>query len=273
MFIKNRVIIKRENVYVQVEKTKKLDGLVTIVTGATGSIGSAISRRFASEGATVILAGRNEEKLKQVKDSLLNVSDTIDYRIMNIDNETSIEVACRSVAEQYGSIDILVNNAGFSARGKHLPLHEQDISIIDGILQTNLRGVLLTSGAVVRYMQGSSNGRIINVASVVGVQGKKNHAEYSAAKAGVIGMTKTQAIEVGKYGITVNCVSPGLVPREDASNEKLTEFIQTNRLGLICSPDDIANAVMFLASPESRFITGQNICVDGGRSIGLYGDK
>lgn len=122
-------------------------------------------------------------------------------------------------------------------------------------------------------MQESSNGRIINIASVVGVQGKKNHAEYSAAKAGVIGLTKTQAIEVGKYGITANCVSPGLVPREDASDEKLAEFIQTNRLGLICSPDDIANAVMFLASPESRFITGQNICVDGGRSVGLYGDK
>lgn len=270
--LRKKIIIRHETDYIKVDSMQRFKGQVCVVTGGSGSIGFSISKRFAAEGATVILTGRNEEKLKNACNMLKPISESVDYRIMDVTLADEVAAAIKSVAEKYGRIDILVNNAGYSARGNHLPLHEQSIETIDNILQTNLRGVLLTSAAVVQYMKTSANGRIINIASVVGVQGKENHAEYSAAKAGVIGMTKSHAIELGRYGITVNCVSPGLVPREDASKEKLVKFTETNRLGMICSPDDIASAVAFFASSESRFITGQNLCVDGGRSLGLYGD-
>lgn len=267
-----KVVIKRTNEYVYIAEKKRFEHLVCLVTGASGSIGKAIAIRFAVEGATVILTGRNEEKLRQTQIELEQYSDKVTTLIMDVTNSDSIASGMESVYKKYGSIDILVNNAGFSARGEKSPLHEQSIENIDHLLMTNLRGAILTSRAVVPYMKESKQGRIINIASVVGIQGKDKHVEYAAAKAGLFGLMKSQAIEVGKYGITVNCVSPGLVPREDASVEKLSRFSKMNRLGEICSADDIANSVAFLASNEARFITGQNLCVDGGRSLGLYGD-
>ena len=269
---KPRIVVKTKTEYVYVDPTKRLTDKIALVTGASGSIGSAISYRLALEGATVILAGRSADKLNALAQQLKHDNLMADVIIMDVTDETSVSCAMRKVAEKYGRIDILINNAGFIARSAKKMLHDQDIQHIDELLSTNLRGPLLTSREVIPYMQKSDFGRIIHVSSIVGLQGKACHAEYAAAKAGLFGLMKSQAIEVGCYGITVNCVSPGLVPRKDASEEKLAKFQETNCLNRICSPEDIAHTCAFLASNEACFITGQNIVVDGGRSLGLRGD-
>ena len=269
---KQRIVVKKNTQYVYVERLKRFDGLVVLVTGATGSIGEAISRRFAIEGAKVVLTGRSEEKLKALQKQMLEEGLQTDYVVMDVASETSISQAMQTVADKFGNIDMLVNNAGYSARSEKKYLHEQTIENIDGLMMVNLRGVILTSREVVKYMTDSQQGRIIHISSIVGMQGKTKHAEYSAAKAGLFGLMKSQAIELGKYAITVNCVSPGLVPRENASDEKLSESASRNVLDKLCAPEDIAHSVAFLASKEAEFITGQNLVVDGGRSLGLMGD-
>jgi 3-oxoacyl-[acyl-carrier protein] reductase len=269
---KQRIVVKKEICYTLVDKVRRFEGKVVLVTGATGSIGAAITKRFAVEGATVVATGRNEEKLINLQNELKNENLNIDYVLMDVADEKSIEEAMQSVAKKYNKIDILVNNAGYSARSEKMYLHEQSIENIDGLMQVNLRGVILSSREVVKYMLDSKQGRIIHISSIVGMQGKTKHAEYSAAKAGLFGLMKSQAIELGKYGITVNCVSPGLVPRESASTEKLSNSASKNVLDKLCVPEDIANSVVFLASTEAEFITGQNLAVDGGRSLGLMGD-
>ena len=210
--------------------------------------------------------------MQKLQSQLSSENLNIDVVVMNVADEKSIEEAMQSVATKYGKIDVLVNNAGYSARSEKMYLHEQSIENIDGLMQVNLRGVILSSREVVKYMLSSKQGRIIHIASIVGMQGKNKHAEYSAAKAGLFGLMKSQAIELGRYNITVNCVSPGLVPRESASDEKLSNSASKNVLDKLCAPEDIANSVAFLASSEAEFITGQNLAVDGGRSLGLMGD-
>lgn len=269
---KQRIVVKKSVQYVYVDQLKRFEGLVVLVTGATGSIGEAISRRFAIEGANVVLTGRSEEKLITLQKRLLAEDLCVDYVLMDVANENSIQQAMQTVAEKFGKIDVLVNNAGYSARSAKKYLHEQSIENIDALMMVNLRGVVLTSREVIQYMTSSKQGRIIHISSIVGMQGKSQHAEYSAAKSGLFGLMKSQAIEVGKYAITVNCVSPGLVPRETASNEKLSESASKNVLDKLCAPEDIAHSVAFLASKEAAFITGQNLAVDGGRSLGLWGD-
>lgn len=269
---KERIVVKKETQYVYVDKMQRFKDSVVIVTGATGSIGEAICQRFATEGATVVLTGRSEEKLISLKKKFQEMDLDVDYAVMNVADESSIATAMREIAERHGKIDVLVNNAGYSARTEKKYLHEQSIENIDGLIAVNLRGSILASREAVQYMKGSKHGRIIHISSIVGMQGKTKHAEYSAAKAGLFGLMKSQAIELGQYGITVNCVSPGLVPRENASDEKLSSSASKNVLDRLCRPEDIANGVAFLASREADFITGQNLAVDGGRSLGLMGD-
>lgn len=269
---RKRIVVKKDIQYVYVDNVKRFEGIVVLVTGATGSIGEAISRRFAVEGAHVVLTGRSEEKLKTLQGQMLKDGLKVSYIVMDVSDESSIASAMQTVASRFDKIDVLVNNAGYSARSTKQLLHEQTIENIDSLMAVNLRGVILTSREVVKYMIASKQGRIIHISSIVGMQGKTKHAEYAAAKAGLFGLMKSQAIELGKYAITVNCVSPGLVPRENASDEKLSESASRNVLDKLCVPEDIAHSVVFLASKEAEFITGQNLAVDGGRSLGLMGD-
>ncbi|MBE6535691.1 MAG: SDR family oxidoreductase [Ruminococcaceae bacterium] len=269
---KQRIVVKKETQYVYVDKQQRFKDRVVLVTGATGSIGEAICQRFAIEGATVVLTGRSEEKLISLQKQFQEKSLDVDYAVMDVADEASIKRAMKEVAATHGKIDVLVNNAGYSARTEKRYLHEQSIENIDGLMAVNLRGAILASREAVQYMKGSRHGRIIHVSSIVGMQGKTKHAEYAAAKAGLFGLMKSQAIELGQYGITVNCVSPGLVPRENATDEKLSSSASKNVLDQLCRPEDIAHGVAFLASREADFITGQNLAVDGGRSLGLMGD-
>ena len=141
---KQRIVVKKNTEYVYVSQLKRFNGLIVLVTGATGSIGEAISRRFAMEGATVILTGRSEEKLSVLKQKLEEEKLCVNYVVMDVAKETSIAQAMQTVADKFGKIDVLVNNAGYSARSKKMYLHEQSIENIDGLMAVNLRGVILT---------------------------------------------------------------------------------------------------------------------------------
>lgn len=269
--VDEHIVINKETKYVQVEKLMRFEGKNAVVTGGTGSIGGAICMRLAKEGATVFVCGRNTEKLEKTVQEIIADGGKAVALKLDITDEKDIDRAFDEAAGQ-GNIDILINCAGCSTREKKKDLHEQSITVIDENLDINLRGAMLCSRAGAEKMVKQGFGKIINISSIVGINGKPKHAEYAAAKAGVIALTKSQAIELGKYGITVNCVSPGLIPREDASDEKLGGAINTNCLSRVGKPEDISNAVAFFASSEADFITGQNLPVDGGRSLGLKGD-
>ena len=266
-----KIVVRNETVYIPVN-SNRFTGLNCLITGGSGSLGKAIAERLIFEGASVILASRNIGKLEHTVEELKRRELQCDYVSMDVTSSASIEHAVLEVGAKYHHIDILINNAGFSARTEKQPLHCQKIETIDSILTTNLRGAVLVSHFVIPFMAGTKCGRIIHIASIVATGGKVFHAEYGAAKAGLLGLTRSLALELGPQGITVNCVSPGLVPRDDASPEKLLSFSKTNVLGRVETPQDIANACAFLAAPEAAFITGQNLIVDGGRSLGLRGD-
>lgn len=171
-----------------------------------------------------------------------------------------------------GGVDVLVNNAGGSARENAKQFAEQDFSIISNIINTNLNGTMLCTYYALRYMN-PSGGRIISMSSVVGLQGKNGMTDYAASKSGIIGFTRSLAVELGKRGITVNCVSPGWVNQAIFDRGQKPSQGNVNCLGHSGKTDEVAALVAFLASDEAGYITGQNIVIDGGRSLGLWGDN
>ncbi len=238
-----------------------------VVTGATGHIGGCICKKLAAEGADIIAVGRNKEKLEK----LILESRAQGYNftecIMDVTDENSIKEAFSRIDD----IDVLVNCAGGSAREKWSEIIRQDDDVIKSVLATNLNGVIFCCKYAAQKMAAKNKGCIINIASTIGVGGKAGYSEYAAAKAGEIGFTRSFALEVGKYNINVNCVTPGIVDRT-LSEDKLPRIAKTNAMNSVGIDNDIAYAVLFLASDEAKFITGQNIIVDGGRSLGLKGD-
>lgn len=252
------------------EDAGKLENKIAIVTGGSGAIGSAICFRLAMEGATVIVAGRNKENLQSVINQIKNNGGKADAINLDVTIHENIKESFEKIYNQYGHIDILVNNAGGSARSKSNKIVNQDINVIDNILDINLRGTILCCKEAAKYMIKNHYGRIINIGSIVGVEGLPGFSEYCASKAGVIGFTKSLAMELAEYGICVNCVSPGITNQilwdkciEDIPNDNKSYI---NRKG---KTDDIANAVEFFSREESEYIIGQNLIVDGGRSLGL----
>ena len=186
---------------------------------------------------------------------------------MDITNVDSIKKCFDSI----GEIDIFVNCAGGSARDKYSEIIGQEDNIIKEIVDVNLTGTMLCCKYAAKSMTKNRCGCIINLSSTVGVGGKCGFSEYAAAKAGIIGFTRSLALELGKYNINVNCVTPGIVDR-NLCEQKLKSIISTNAMKSVGMDNDIAYAVSFLASDEAKFITGQNIIVDGGRVLGLMGD-
>lgn len=255
-------------------KTNKLrfTGEVAVVTGASGAIGGAIAWRLGYEGATVYLGGRNESKLSQVADKMRQQGIHAEALKIDVTDQNSIENAASIIRKNEGEIDILVNCAGGSTRGNCADLIDQSINMIDEMLNTNLRGSMLCTREFGRLMKQAGSGKIINIASVIGDHGKPRFSDYAAAKAGIIGYTKSVAQELGPIGIRVNCVSPGFIQRGEFSEQQLPYLLASNFLNKVGSAEDVAAAVVFLASEDAAFITGQNLCVDGGRSLGLHGD-
>ncbi len=253
----------------------RFEGKRIIVTGATGAIGSAICQRLLSEGATVGVCGRNKQKLDNIVEKFEKEkfsAEKIVPLIIDVTNDESIYSAMDLFVEKTGGLDALVNNAGGGARTNSKPVHEQDVAVIDSVLNTNLRGSIVCAKKAAQIMVAQKHGKIINMSSVIGLQGKATMSDYAAAKAGIIGFTKSLALELGEYNITVNCISPGMVNQTPFDAGMPVKQTGNNCLKRMGYTDEVANLVVFALSDESNFITGNNFIIDGGRSLGLYGD-
>ena len=242
-----------------------LDGKCALVTGASRGIGRAVALKLASEGAKVALnfAG-NEAAANEVRQEIEAAGGQAILVKADVANEAAVQEMVQKTADAFGRIDILVNNAGITRDGLLARMKEEDW---DAVLSTNLKGVFLTTKAVAKLMMKQRAGRIVNMASVVGVTGNAGQANYSAAKAGVIGFTKTVAKELASRGVTANAVAPGFIDTDmtsvlsDKAKEAALSGIPLGRMG---TPEDIADAVLFLVSDQASYITGQVLHVDGG---------
>jgi 3-oxoacyl-[acyl-carrier protein] reductase len=238
-----------------------LTGQTAFVTGSTRGIGRAIARALYDAGARVAIVGRDEARAQAVAaelgDRALGVS-------CDVAQAEQVEAAVASAEAALGPVDLLVNNAGITRDNLLLRLSEADW---DAVLDANLKGAFHTTRAVIKSMMKRRSGRIINITSVVGLTGNKGQANYAASKSGLIGFTKAVAREYASRGILVNCVAPGFIDTEmtnalpDAARASLLEDIALGRFG---QPEDIAGAVLFLASGLAGYVTGQVLVVDGG---------
>ena len=244
--------------------TAPLQGQVTLVTGATRGIGRAIAQRLAQDGATVIGTATTDEGAAAIAAMLAEAGNAGTGVALDVTDRNATDAVVKDVEARYGAITILVNNAGVTRDNLLLRMKDEEW---DAILATNLTPVYRLSKAVMRGMMKARHGRIVNIGSVVGSSGNAGQANYAAAKAALIGFTKSLAQEVGSRNITVNCVSPGFIDTDmtkalpDAAREALLGKIPLGRLG---SPEDIAHAVAFLAGPGGGYVTGTTLHVNGG---------
>ena len=244
--------------------TAPLQGQVTLVTGATRGIGRAIAQRLAQDGATVIGTATTDEGAATIAAMLAEAGHAGTGVALDVTDRNATDAVVKDVEARYGAITILVNNAGVTRDNLLLRMKDEEW---DAILATNLTPVYRLSKAVMRGMMKARHGRIVNIGSVVGSSGNAGQANYAAAKAALIGFTKSLAQEVGSRNITVNCVSPGFIDTDmtkalpDAAREALLGKIPLGRLG---SPEDIAHAVAFLVGPGGGYVTGTTLHVNGG---------
>ena len=239
-----------------------LKGEVALVTGASRGIGAAIADELAALGATVIGTATSDAGAQAIGDRLAAAGGH--GRRLNVNEAGSIEALVDAVSSEFGGISILVNNAGITRDNLLMRMKDEDWQ---AILDTNLTSVYRSSKAVMRGMMKARKGRIVNIASVIGVTGNAGQANYAAAKAGIIAFSKSLAKEIGSRGITVNVVAPGFIATDmtadlpEAAKEAMLGQIALGRLG---EPADIARAVAFLAGPGATYITGETLHVNGG---------
>ena len=241
----------------------RLKEKVAIVTGSTSGIGIGIARLYAAEGAKVVICGRREEKGQAVVESIQQDGGEASYHFMDITVTESIEKLMADTAEKYGKIDILVNNAGMSAMDKIYDYKEEDFK---KIMDLNVTAVFNCSRAVVNYMRENGGGVILNTSSMVSIYGQPSGCGYPASKFAVNGLTKSLARELGKDNIRVNAVAPGVTLTDMMKNvpESVIEpIIKGIPLGRIGTPEDIANAFLYLASDNASYVTGEILSVDG----------
>jgi 3-oxoacyl-[acyl-carrier protein] reductase len=250
------------------EEPMRLEGRVALVTGAGGGIGAATARRFAREGATVVVNDVDLELARPLVTELQKEGARALSIAADVTARTDVEAMVNRVVGEFGRLDVLVNNAGVNRDAMSHKMTEEQW---DQVLAVNLKGTFLCAQAVLAGMRERGWGRVINTSSV-GSLGNIGQANYAASKAGVIGLTRTLALEYAKYGITVNCVAPGPVMTRMlagvpvAIREKIVAKVPVGR---IARPEEIAAVHAFLASEDAAFITGQVLFVDGGMSVGV----
>lgn len=255
---------------IKVDEHEELKGKVAIITGGSGAIGRACAFRLAAEGAKVYVCGSRPTSAQPIVDEITTACKNAVAIQLNVLDAKSIQKTFEKIAaENNGHIDILVNSAGGSARGKANNVVDQSVEVFDEILNINLRGAMICAKEAAKYMIPNKYGRIINITSVIGLQGKAGYSEYAASKGGSIAFVKSLAQELGRYGITVNGVAPGIVQRGEVTMDAMERLGRTNWMGTYGKPEDISSVVNFLCKDEASFITGQNIVADGGRSLGL----
>ena len=241
--------------------TAPLAGQVALVTGATRGIGRAIAQRLAQDGATVIGTATTDEGAAAISAALGSAGTGVK---LDVTDAAATDAALKDIESRFGAITILVNNAGVTRDNLLLRMKDEEW---DAIIATNLTPVYRLSKAVMRGMMKARQGRIVNIGSVVGSSGNPGQANYAAAKAALMGFTKSLAQEVGSRNITVNCVAPGMIDTDmtkglpDAARETLLGRIPLGRLG---TPEDIAHAVAYLAGPGGAYVTGTTLHVNGG---------
>lgn len=245
--------------------TDKTSRPSAIVTGGTRGIGLAISQRLANDGWDLLVTYQSDSEAAAAAQETLAASGArIEVLAADISTSDGSGATIETAMTHFGKIDALINNAGITRDTLIMRMSEDDW---DAVLDTNLKGAFLTSKAVIRPMLRQRSGRIVNLTSVVGLVGNAGQANYAAAKAGLVGLTKTLAKEVGSRGITVNAVAPGFIATrltEVLPTEIKEGLLKQTPLGRFGTPEDIAGAVAFLLSPDSAFITGHVLTVDGG---------
>jgi len=241
-----------------------LDGQVALVTGASRGIGKAIADDLGAAGATVIGTATSEAGAAAVSERLAAAGISGRGAVLDVSDRESAAALVKDIAANEGPVTVLVNNAGITRDNLMMRMSDDEW---DAVIQTNLSGVFALAKACLRGMMKARGGRIINIASVVGSSGNPGQANYAAAKAGIIGFSKSLAREVGSRSITVNVIAPGFIQTDmtdalnDDAREALISQIPLVRLG---QPEDIANAVLFLASPAGAYVTGATLHVNGG---------
>ncbi|KVG63173.1 3-oxoacyl-ACP reductase FabG [Burkholderia pseudomultivorans] len=243
---------------------KTLDKQVAIVTGASRGIGRAIALELARAGATVIGTATSESGAAAITAAFAEAGVTGRGAVLNVNDAAAAEALIDATVKEFGALHVLVNNAGITQDQLAMRMKDEDW---DAVIDTNLKSVFRLSRAVLRPMMKARGGRIINITSVVGSAGNPGQANYAAAKAGVAGMTRALAREIGSRGITVNCVAPGFIDTDMTKTlpEEQQVALKTQiPLGRLGSPEDIAHAVAFLASPQAGYITGTTLHVNGG---------
>jgi 3-oxoacyl-[acyl-carrier protein] reductase len=242
----------------------RFDGKVALITGASRGIGEAIARKLAAEGAEVLGAARTAEALEKVVEQVRSAGGKASALALDLADPASIEAGVKSVLAGHGRIDVLVNNAGVAEDSLVMRMSKD---AWDRVIATNLTGVFLLTQAVIKAMLRKRYGRIVNITSVVGLMGNAGQANYAASKAGLVGLTKSVARELGSRNITCNAVAPGFIATAmtdkmtGAARESLTRQIPLGRLG---TPEDVAAAVAWLASEEASYVTGTVVNVSGG---------
>lgn len=240
---------------------------IVLITGSARGIGKEIAETFATQGATVIISDINAESCDVTTKEFTDKGLSAFGVPCNVTDSENVQEMVNKVLDKYGRIDILVNNAGITKDNLLLRMSEGDW---DAVLSVNLKGVFTCTKAVCKHMMKARKGKIVNIASIIGVVGNAGQANYAASKGGVISFTKSVAKEFASRGITANAIAPGFIESEmtkklsDKAREAIFNQIPLGKLG---SPKDVANVCLFLASPAADYVTGQTIIVDGGMGM------